>query len=233
MKMARADLRMELRSAIREAIKERCQVWREGVRFKLNNEERHIRLRVMPLKGLFDEQRSLLIMFEESGLTSLPVAASLINKPVIEGVTLVDHQVDDNVQRIRTLEQELIATREYLQTIIEDRETANEELLSANEEIQSANEELQSSNEELETAKDELQSTNEELVTVNEELEGRNAELFELNNDLNNLLNGVQLPIIMLTESLNIRHFTSGATQLFNLIQSDVGRPISDIKGHL
>jgi two-component system CheB/CheR fusion protein len=37
MKMASADLRMELRSAIREAIKERCQVRRESVRFKLNH----------------------------------------------------------------------------------------------------------------------------------------------------------------------------------------------------
>ncbi len=198
--------------------------------FKLNHEERRIHLRVLPLKGLSDEQLSLLILFEEADPVPLSVVTPLTNKPVIDGAKLVDDladdRADDKAQRVQTLEQELMATREYLQTIIE-------ELQSANEEIQSANEELQSSNEELETAKEELQSTNEELVTVNEELEGRNAELFQLNNDLNNLLNGVQLPIIMLTESLAIRHFTPGATQLFSLIHSDVGRPISDIKANV
>jgi two-component system CheB/CheR fusion protein len=82
----------------------------------------------------------------------------------------------------------------------------------------------------LETAKEELQSTNEELVTVNDELVGRNAELSELNNDLNNLLESVQLPIVMLEEDLKVHHFTPNATKLFNIIESDVGRPISDIK---
>lgn len=229
MKMARADLRMELRSAIREALKERCRVRRESVRFNFNHEERRIHLQVVPLRGGADEQGSLLILFEETAPFQLPVVTVLANKPVIEGERLAD----DKELRIRELEQELTATREYLQTIIEDRETTNEELQSANEEIQSANEELQSTNEELETAKEELQSTNEELVTVNEELEGRNSELFQLNNDLNNLINSVQLPIIILTEGLVIRHFTPGATRLFNLIHSDLGRPISDIKANV
>src|SRR5262249_59654519 len=49
------------------------------------------------------------------------------------------------------LHQELAATREYLQSVIEQQEAANEELQSSNEEVQSANEELQSINEELET----------------------------------------------------------------------------------
>src|SRR5215469_1445338 len=67
------------------------------------------------------------------------------------------------------LEQELAATKEYLQSVIETQEATNEELQSANEEILSSNEELQSTNEELETAKEELQSANEELSTVNDE----------------------------------------------------------------
>ncbi|HUP41263.1 MAG TPA: CheR family methyltransferase [Vicinamibacterales bacterium] len=55
--------------------------------------------------------------------------------------------------RVSKLEEELAATREYLQSTIQ--------------EIEAANEELQSTNEELDTAKEELQSTNEELNTVN------------------------------------------------------------------
>ncbi len=88
-------------------------------------------------------------------------------------------------------EHELAASREYLQSIIQDLEAANEELQSANEEILSSNEELQSTNEELDTAKEELQSTNEELNTVNEELHGRNEELSRVNSDLINLLGSV------------------------------------------
>ena len=231
MKMARPDLLMELRSAFRQVIKEGARVKRENVRLKSNHQERRIQLQVIPLKGASSDEHSLLVLFEETGSSPVPATVAELGQPVAE--TDSKKIVDDKDQRIRELEQELSATREYLQSIIEDQETGNEELQSANEEIQSANEELQSTNEELETAKEELQSTNEELVTVNEELEGRNVELNQLNNDLSNLLNSVQLPIIMLNENLSIRHFTPGATKLFNLIHSDVGRAISDIKANV
>jgi two-component system CheB/CheR fusion protein len=135
--------------------------------------------------------------------------------------------------RIVELEHELQSTRDYLQSIIEEQEGTNEELRSANEEIQSTNEELQSTNEELETAKEELQSTNEELSTVNEELENRNKELSELNNDLSNLLSNVNLPILMLDNSLKIRQFTPPAEKLLNLIGTDIGRPINNIKPNI
>ena len=69
------------------------------------------------------------------------------------------------------------ATKEYLQTVIEEHGRTNEELGTANEELVSGNEELQSMNEELETAKEELQSINEELTTVNDELQNRNHEV--------------------------------------------------------
>ena len=131
------------------------------------------------------------------------------------------------------LKEELDATREYLQSIIEEQRTTNEELRSANEEIQSSNEELQSINEELETAKEELQSTNEELTTVNEELQNRNDELSRVNNDLNNLLSSVNIPIIMLSNDLQIRRFTPVTEKVMNLIPTDVGRPITDIKSNL
>ena len=131
------------------------------------------------------------------------------------------------------LHQEIGALREYLQSVIEEQESTNEELKSANEEILSANEELQSTNEELQTAKEEAQSANEELATVNDELRHRNAELARVNNDLVNVLSGVNIPIIMVSRDLRIRRFTPLAEKIFNLIPSDVGRPISDIKSNL
>jgi two-component system CheB/CheR fusion protein len=129
--------------------------------------------------------------------------------------------------------QELAATREYLQSVIEQQEAANEELQSANEEVQSANEELQSINEELETSKEEVQSTNEELATINDELQDRNAELGQTNNDLINLLSSVHIAIVMLGSNLRIRLYTPMAEKLLNIIPTDIGRPITDIKSNL
>lgn len=223
MKMARADLIMDLRTAIHQAVKEDKRVVKENVRIGLEHKKRHINLHIIPIKGPAAEERSYMILFENASAGN----AVAQQAPAIEP----DHETpDEKGLRINELEQELVATREYLQTIIEDQETSNEELQSANEEIQSTNEELQSTNEELETAKEELQSTNEELITVNDELVSRNMELSELNNDLTNLLESVQLPIVMLSEDLRIRHFTPLATKLFNIIDTDVGRPIGTIK---
>jgi len=131
--------------------------------------------------------------------------------------------------RLTKLEEELAATREYLQSTIQEIEAANEELQSANEEILSSNEELQSTNEELDTAKEELQSTNEELNTVNEELHARNDELTRVNADLLNLVASVQIAIVIVTRDLRIRRFTPMAEKKFNLIPTDVGRPFSQI----
>jgi two-component system, chemotaxis family, CheB/CheR fusion protein len=136
-------------------------------------------------------------------------------------------------KQVVRLQQELAASREYLQSIIQDLEAANEELQSANEEILSSNEELQSTNEELDTAKEELQSTNEELNTVNEELHGRNEELSRVNSDLVNLLASVQIAIVMVASDLRIRRFTPMAEKVLNLIATDIGRPISDIKPNI
>ena len=123
--------------------------------------------------------------------------------------------------------------REYMQSIIEDQEGTNEELQSANEEIQSANEELQSTNEELETAKEELQSTNEELATIIEEHESRNRELNVANSDLANLLASIDLAIVILRGDMHIRRFTPAAKSLLNLIDADIGRPISNIRSNI
>ena len=129
---------------------------------------------------------------------------------------------------IQELQQELAATKEYLQAVIEDLESTNEELRAANEEILSVNEEFQSVNEELETAKEELQSANEELSTMNDELQTRNAELGQMTNDLPNLLASSNIPILMLDPDLKIRLLTPGAGTS-KLIPADLGKSLGDI----
>jgi two-component system CheB/CheR fusion protein len=128
------------------------------------------------------------------------------------------------------LAQELEATKQYLQSIIERYETANEELKSANEEILSSNEELQSTNEELETAKEELQSTNEELSTLNEELHNRLVELNVRTDDLHNILGAVSSAVVLVDSKLRIRRFSAAAERLLNLVVGDMGRSIAYVR---
>lgn len=131
-------------------------------------------------------------------------------------------KVNLNVQyeeRFRELEQELQFTKENLQSTIEELETSNEELQSTNEELIASNEELQSTNEEL-------QSVNEELYTVNAEYQKKIEELTELNNDIDNLLSSTKIGTLFLDTKLRIRKFTPVVTEVINLMESDIGRPI-------
>ncbi|HUJ69423.1 MAG TPA: PAS domain S-box protein, partial [Syntrophorhabdales bacterium] len=122
----------------------------------------------------------------------------------------------------RQLESELSATRDSLQSNIE-------QLKSLNEELHSSNEELQAANEELETSREELQSLNEELVAVNTQLQTKIEEQDETNNDLNNLLTSTSIPTIFLDYHFRVRRFTPAMSKLIKLIASDVGRPIIDM----
>ncbi|MEI2782769.1 MAG: PAS domain-containing protein [Candidatus Competibacter sp.] len=129
-------------------------------------------------------------------------------------------------ERLRDLEQDLQFTHENLQATIEELETSNEELQATNEELLASNEELQSTNEEL-------QSTNEELFTVNTEYQSKIIELTELNNDVENLLGATQIGHLLLDENLEVRRFSPRIAEIFKLLESDVGRPITHISHYL
>src|SRR6202008_502480 len=83
------------------------------------------------------------------------------------------------------------------------------------------------------TSKEELESANEELTTVNEEMASRNAELSRLNAELNNLHASVNLPILVLARDLTIRRFPAPAERIFNLLATDLGRPLSVLRHNL
>jgi len=132
-----------------------------------------------------------------------------------------------------SLQQQLTTSRENLEITIQELETSNEELKSSNEELQSTNEELQSTNEELETSKEELQSLNEESTTVNAELQSRMDELSQTNDDIKNLLDSTQVATIFLDTQFKIRRFTPTMTNIINLMETDIGRPIDHFSSNL
>jgi two-component system CheB/CheR fusion protein len=228
LKMVRQGLLHALRDGLNAAMREGKPVKKENIWVAHDGGRSEVGLMIVPVQG--PEGRHFLVIFQE------PSAATQAAEPentAQAGADLAVLAPDEMHQRFDQLQKELTANREYLQSIIQDLEAANEELQSANEEILSSNEELQSTNEELDTAKEELQSSNEELNTVNEELQGRNEELGRVNSDLLNLLASVQIAIVIISQDLRIRRFTPTAEKLLNLIPTDMGRPIGQIRPNL
>ena len=184
---------------------------------KINNETRDVRIAIHPLERGVNRQL-FLVCFEVLPVDLAPVADDGGAPLSAEG------------RNVRELEEELISTRERLQTVIEELETSNEEMQALNEEVVAANEELQSSNEELEAANEELQSTNEELTTVNEELQVRSGELADLLNDLENIQNSVGFPILVCNERLELTRFNSPAAALFSLSTASIRQSVPSMR---
>ena len=227
LRMVKTGLHLELRTAFQKA-KRDSAVRKDGVLVQEDGGLKTVNFEISPIKNIPGGERYYLVVFEEANRSIIEEPKkSKTQAPALKTGKREMSQLELENKRLK---EELDASREYLQSIIEEQRTTNEELRSANEEIQSSNEELQSINEELETAKEELQSTNEELTTVNEELQNRNEELSKVNSDLSNLLSSVNIPIIMLGNDFRIRRFTPMAEKVMNLIPSDVGRPVTDVK---
>ncbi|WP_242049136.1 chemotaxis protein CheB [Aulosira sp. FACHB-615] len=225
-KMARKGLLEELRTAIHQAKRQNISVRKEQIQIEGSEPSRKVNVEVIPFQPDSGETRGFLVLFEDvPALTNPQLSIKPGNVEQVGTEEILRLQ-----QELATTKQELAATQEYLQLISQEHEATTQHLKVANEEILSSNEELQSTNEELQTAKEEVQATNEELHTTNQELQSRNLELHNVNNDLLNLLSSVNIPILILTNDLRIRRFTPTAQRLLNLIPTDVGRPLSDIR---
>ena len=155
-------------------------------------------------------------------LLSFEPLDQVVARPIVENAM--------SGEDIQVVERELADTRENLHAIIEDMETANEELQALNEEMQASSEELQSSNEELHTTNEELQSTNEELQTVNQELQVRTSELAAINTYLENLQSAIDLPLVVVNSDLHVLRYTPPLTRLFQILMTDIGRPLGTLK---
>ena len=209
---AREGLRNRLNGAIANAVSENRKVTVHA-RVRKDKKSVPVEVTVSPLRHPQEADGLLLVTFEEQRLPKAqPTARS---EPAHSDA--------------RQLEDELKLTREELQSTIGQLEQTNEHLKASNEEVTAANEELQSANEELETSKEELQSVNEELNTVNQRLQEKVGELEQASNDISNLLTSGSIATVFLDRDLKVRRFTQAVTKFLSLVESDIGRPISDI----
>jgi two-component system, chemotaxis family, CheB/CheR fusion protein len=210
---ARNGLRSKLRDAVRTAVLKTETVVSRGIQMRRGSTLARVTVTVEPLNTGTEIDALWLVSFEDEPEVHTQASAA---------PAAADEGNDTDAAVVRDLEYELKTTRDDLQLSVEDLRAVNEEMMSVNEE-------LQASNEQLETSKEELQSINEELSTVNTELEAKIAEVEASNNDLDNLLTSTNIATLFLDTRLRIRRFTPVATQLFSMIPSDIGRPLSDI----
>ena len=138
-----------------------------------------------------------------------------------------------NETYIRLLEDELEVHKKQAQTSFEQYETSVEELKASNEELQAIVEELRSATEELETSKEELQAVNEELLSVNHELKLKVEETSLSNNNLQNLIVSTNIATIFVDRALRVKFYTPKIEQLFNIIPSDLDRPLAHLTNNL
>jgi two-component system CheB/CheR fusion protein len=220
------SLRPDVRNAVNRATATGQRTVQENAYLMVNGNTQPINVIVEPIPAAADGQRYYVVAFQEVGIARPRDAAG--PRAAGDGAGADAHE-----ETVANLEGELLATRERLQATIEELETSNEEMKASNEEFQAVNEELQSSNEELETSKEELQSVNEELETVNTELNSKIESLERAMNDRKNLLESTQIATIFLDNELRIKSFTPAITDIFHLIESDYGRPVTHITSRL
>lgn len=210
MTLVHRDLRLDLRCLLQRVAAEGKPAKAERLSLSGSAGPLVVNLLAERMPQTEDAPTRLFVLFQDAGSLGAPNTSA----------------ADDPM---RQLESELTMTRERLQSAVEELETTNEELKTSNEEYQGLNEELQSTNEALETSKEELQSLNEELQTVNTELAHRVSDLAHSNSDLRNVLESTQIAIVFLDNDLCIKSFTPTVTDLFELTDSDRGRPITHI----
>jgi two-component system CheB/CheR fusion protein len=213
-RMVPKELSTAIGTAINKVRKDKKTVTYTNIKFMSGESQTIVNLIVKPL---FTKKSGVLVLviFDEIKTDSAP----------LESVENFD-TISKLHERITDLEQELQYTKESLQTSIEEIETSSEELQSANEELLVSNEELHSTNEEL-------QSVNEELIVVNTQYQYKIQELADLNNDMTNFINSTTIGTIFLDHDLCVRKFTPAVTAEVNLMEQDIGRPVSHISHNL
>lgn len=172
---------------------------------------------------------------------NLSVTPLIVKKgePKLLMVTFTENQSSKGNRREKVFDEKIyhdqyvINLEEELKDLKDKLHSAYERLDASNENMQSFNEELISANEEMQSTNEEMQSVNEELHTINADYQLKNKELLEINDDLNNYFRSNVNGQLFINNDLLLMKFSPGAVKQINLMESDIGRPITQISTNI
>jgi two-component system, chemotaxis family, CheB/CheR fusion protein len=228
------DLTLELRAALFQAAQSGMPVETRTVTVRQGGSGGHggqggqgdqnlaVRIVVRPTPPKHEAEGLVLVLFQEAPGQAEGEA----------GFSHASGNASDNAV-VAHLEEDLRNTKEQLRAVIDQYESTLADLKASNEELQAVNEELRSAMEELETSKEELQSVNEELLTVNVELKMKVEETTKANDDLQNFLTATEIATVFVDSNVCIKRYSKPAAGLFNIIATDIDRPLPDITHRL
>ena len=209
--MVADDLRAPLRSAILLAIQNGKPVITDGGLTVLDGQAVRFDIEVRPAR--MEGELFLLIHF--------------VDRP--DGDS--GHATDSaHGAQVAGLERDLQIARHELQGAVRSHQISDDEQRSINETAVSVNREVQSTNRELLTSKEHLETLNEEMTAVNKRLLDALERQRTTANDLQNVLLSTGVATLFLDSELRIRFFTPATKLLFSIIETDIGRPLEDLR---
>lgn len=210
-----APLAVAFNTASRHALQSDEGAVIKGIKIKNNEQSHTVNLQVKPLPAMKGGLKLLYVLInEDDPAISSPEKNTIFNEEIYRNQYTINLE-----QELKDVKERLQLTSDNLDASIENMQSFNEELLSANEEMQSTNEEMQ--------------SVNEELQTINSEYQLKNKELAEINDDLNNYFRSNLNGQLFVNTDLLLMKFSPGTVKHINLLDSDIGRPLSNISTNL
>ena len=230
LRLARPELQAELRACLFQALEKNRSTVSAPLLLHLDGVPRLVIISVNPRteptqSGQAAEKQALIVFLEDD---PLPEPLTEFDMERAEGRNL-----DQLTLRASQFEVEVRRLRDQLQSTQEEYDSSTEEMKAANEELQSINEEYHLTTEELETSKEELEAVNEELQTVNNELKGKLDEISRAHRDLENVMGAMEIATLFLDHGLRIVRYTPGLSDFFNILKTDIGRPIDHLSNKL
>jgi two-component system CheB/CheR fusion protein len=220
LKVAPEGWRNDLKLTLDQAMQTMRTVNRSGFTIRRGAESTAVNVKVHAVRDRTSDRTFALIIFEDE-------SGALEKQPNDEQST--PHPLSDT----SALEEQVREMESQLRASVEQYEVQNEELKASNEELQATNEELRAMTEELETGKEELQSINEELITVNQELKNKVDETTRISDDLQNFVTSTEIAVVFVDRNSRLMRYTPFAREIFNVLPTDIGRPLSHITHRL
>ncbi|MBA2664836.1 MAG: PAS domain-containing protein [Bradymonadaceae bacterium] len=221
--MAHSSLRTEILAGIQQVLVTNQRVVRGQVVYDYRGTEASVDLVFFPiarpdrLPGSW--QDLIIVVFLERQPAPLFTVTEIGDAP--------SESSQGALSTIQEVTHELELTRAYLHHAVSQLETVNRDLPAINEDLQSNIEELQTTNEELEASMAELKAVNEQLEKHFMLLKSKTSAQARAQDDLKNLTMGLEIAALFLDNELQIKRLTPFAQEILMLDDDAIGRSIA------